>query len=67
VSSSSIKNACYGGEKEGNILTGCVNGCLDYDTLDNALKECTRLEEGCGGVVLAPKTKGGNKSRGAKD
>ena len=40
---------------------------MDYDTLDNALKECTRLEETCGGVVLAPKSRGGNKSRGATD
>lgn len=44
-----------------------MNSCLDYSTEDVARNECARLGNDCGGVVLADKTSGGLKSRGAKD
>ena len=59
-------NACYGDKKEESVLSGCVNGCLDYPNLEVALKECTRIGQECGGVSLAHKSSG-PKSYGAFD
>lgn len=39
---------------------------MDYDTLETALKECTRLGLICGGVTYADKS-AGSKARGATD
>ena len=39
-------------------LAGCLNGCLDYASLDVALKECTRFGLECGGVTLGDKSAG---------